>query len=143
MSRIAELKEKSHKSPILFFDGVCHLCNGFVNGLIKKDHNMVFTFCALQSKTGQLISDHLHLPQRINTVILLHRGRWYVKSDVSFEIIRILGGWWKCLLLFNLLPLKLKNWCYDRIAQNRYKWFGQAESCMIPDKSLIDRFILD
>ena len=138
---ISELELLSHDHPILFYDGVCHLCDGFVNRLIPRDKNERFLFCPLQSDTGEVVMKFLGLGKHINTVLMINQGKWYYKSDVSIEILSILGGRWRLLLFIRYIPESIRNRVYDWVARNRYLWFGRSEQCIVPDASIKKRFL--
>jgi predicted DCC family thiol-disulfide oxidoreductase YuxK len=128
--------------PVILFDGVCNLCNGFVQTTISVDPQGKFQFAALQSEFGQEIMTKANLPvDRISTVILYDNGKIFTHSDVPLEICRRLGGFWRLLLVFKLIPRALRNRLYNWVASNRYRWFGKSESCMIPTPELRKRFL--
>ena len=94
-----ELLDLSEGHPIIFFDGVCRLCNGFVNYVIRHDPKNKIRFCALQDKNALQLRKELQLGERIDTVIGLHKGEVYSHSDVVFLVARELGGYWFILPL--------------------------------------------
>ncbi len=132
----------SSKHPVLLFDGVCNLCNGYVQWLIKRDPKGVFRYAALQSEQGQVLLKQYNLPtDEISTVVMITDNKAYTHSDVGIEIMRMLGGWYYPFYVFKLVPKFIRNPIYNWIARNRYNWFGQQESCMIPTPELKERFL--
>lgn len=132
----------SASSPILLFDGVCNLCNGFVKFIIKNDKKGVFRFAALQSPAGEkLIQQHNIQTGGLDSLILLKDNKYFIKSEAVFEIIKYLSSGWKLLFIFNIFPKKFRDFIYDQIASKRYKVLGKRESCMIPTKETMQRFI--
>jgi predicted DCC family thiol-disulfide oxidoreductase YuxK len=128
--------------PVVLFDGVCNLCNGFVQTLIRLDPQAKFQFASLQSEFGQDVMRKAQLPlNELNTVILYDNGTIFTHADVPLEIARRLGGFWKLFLVFKIVPRILRNRLYNWVARNRYRWFGQRESCMIPTPELRQRFL--
>ena len=128
--------------PILLFDGVCNLCNGLVQFIIKRDPKGQFRFSALQSEAGQALLVEAGLdPSALNTVVMFDGGQFYTHSNVPLQIAWHLGGLWRPFYVFKLIPKGIKDRIYDWIARNRYKWFGQKESCMIPTPELKQRFL--
>ena len=128
--------------PIVLFDGVCNLCNGFVQQMIKLDPQGQFRYTAIQSPAGQQIMESQGLStSNITTVVLYDQGKVYTHSDVALEIARRLGFPWNLAYGFIILPKGFRNVIYDWIARNRYRWFGQKESCMIPTPELKSRFL--
>lgn len=128
--------------PILLFDGVCNLCNGFVQFVIKRDSKERYLFTSLQSKAGQEILAKVGLPQdEISTVVLYDRGKVYTHSDVALRMVKDLGGLWPLLAVFSIIPKSIRDQIYNWVARNRYNWFGQRDSCMLPTPELKDRFL--
>ncbi len=133
-------KTISHK--IILFDGVCNLCNSSVNFVIAHDKKNLFKFAPLQEKVGQnLIREFQIDPAKTDSIVLIDNGRAYVKSTAALRIARNLNGAYPLLYSFIILPAFLRNWVYDWVARNRYKWFGKKESCRIPTPELREKFL--
>jgi len=131
-----------HKKLILF-DGICNLCNSSVNYVIKHDKNNVFMFAPLQSDVGQQIISKHHIDTKKTDSILLYseeNGIDY-KSTAALKIAFHLGFPNRLLSVFFIIPTFIRNWGYDYIAKNRYKWYGKKESCMIPTAALKSKFL--
>ncbi|MFI2743187.1 thiol-disulfide oxidoreductase DCC family protein [Zhouia sp. PK063] len=129
---------------IILFDGVCNLCNGAVQFIIKHDKNDDFRYAALQSEIGkQLIEERRIDVAKIDSIILIEPGvAYYIKSTAALQIAYKFGGLWKVSIFFEkVVPEKWRNAIYDFIAKNRYKWFGKKEQCMIPNASLKSKFL--
>lgn len=132
----------SDSHPVILFDGVCNLCSGFVQWLIRRDGQALFRYASLQSEVGQQLLRAYSLDAAaLSTVVMVHRGRAYTHSDVPLEIARLLGGPWAALYAFKLVPQRLRNAMYNFVARNRYRWFGRQESCMMPTPELKERFL--
>ena len=152
---------KSSPQNIILFDGVCNLCHGVVNWVIANDPSMNFKFLPLQEldRIEELpdVSDVLldkikeaHNGQNQNdqssdqdwhTVMLLEDGVLYEKSTAVLRICRRLSGLYPVLYTYVLIPKGLRDWIYDVVAENRYRWFGKKSQCMVPDTNQADRFI--
>lgn len=133
-------ESKSHK--VILFDGVCNLCNGAINFVIKKDKRNVFKFAALQSETGiMLLSKYKIDTSKVDSIILVDGENCYVKSSAALRIAKDLSGGYPLLYGFLILPRFIRDAVYDYIARNRYKWFGKKESCMIPTPELKSKFL--
>lgn len=128
-------------SPIILFDGVCNLCNGAVQFVLKNDSRNVFKFASLQSDFAQDFLKKHQLPtENFETLILIENDQVFVKSKAVFKIVKYLPKYaW--LRIFRFLPLAISDFCYDIISKNRLKWFGQRESCWLPTKELKERFL--
>ena len=128
---------------IILFDGVCNLCNGAVQFIIKRDKKDVFRYAALQSEIGeQLVAERGIDTSKVDSIILIEPGRaYYTKSDAALEIGRDFGGLWKALALFTWIPRTFRDAIYDFVARNRYRWFGKKDACMIPTPELQAKFL--
>lgn len=128
---------------ILLFDGVCNLCNESVLKIIRYDNKDIFRFVSLQSDFGQQITNHLGIDtSTIDSVILYEPGVSYeIKSTAALNIMFEFGGIWKLARVLGYLPEGFRNFIYDYIARNRYKWFGKKEQCMIPTPELKSKFL--
>ncbi|WP_343329911.1 thiol-disulfide oxidoreductase DCC family protein [Polaribacter staleyi] len=128
---------------IILFDGVCNLCNDAVLKVIKYDTKNVFLFTALQSENGKKIIKQLGIDiSKIDSIILYEPGVSYdIKSTAALKIMYAFGGIWTLSQIFIVLPEGFRNYVYDYIAKNRYKWFGKKESCMIPTPELKEKFL--
>lgn len=133
-------KQLTHS--IILFDGVCNLCNGAVNFVIKRDPGNVFKFTPLQEKQGVLLlKTHAVDTQKLDSIVLIENEKVYVKSSAALRIARKLSGLWPLFFVFLIIPSFIRDGVYDFIAKNRYKWFGKKEQCMIPTPGLREKFL--
>lgn len=127
---------------IILFDGVCNLCNGSVQFIIKRDKKAVFKFASLQSDIGQSILKEYKIPAGdLFSIILVENNKAYSRSTAALHIARRLDGAWKILYIGILFPKFLRDRIYDWVAKNRYRWFGKKEECMIPSPAMRERFL--
>ncbi len=137
---------------IIFFDGICNFCNSSVNFIIKRDKKNYFKFAFLQSVHAQIffvshdLVPKVHLgnektEKKLDSIILYKNNKLYIKSSASLHIARHLKGLWKLFFILIIIPPPIRNFLYDIIAKNRYKWFGKRESCMIPDEKVKEKFL--
>ena len=119
------------KQTVILFDGICNLCNGTVDFLMKKDRKKQFRFVALQSESGKMLVQKFKIPPVTESVIAIKENKVYLDSDAAIEIARLLPFPWKLAILIKIIPKKLRDYIYRIIAKNRYKWFGKTESCRI------------
>lgn len=137
-----DILKLSKTNPILLFDGVCNLCNGAVQFVIKYGSKDTLRFTALQSETGQQILEHFNLPkEEIFSVILVENENVYVRSSAALRMYKNMGGIMSLMYFFIIVPRPIRDAVYNFIAKNRYKWFGEKESCMIPTPELKARFL--
>lgn len=129
-------------APIILFDGICNLCNGAVNFIIRHDKGKLFRFAALQSATGQRLRAQYQLPEKdLRSFILIDQNKAYEKSTAALKVATKLPWYWQWTQLFWMIPRFLRDIVYDSIAKNRYKWFGKKEQCVLPKPEIKDRFI--
>jgi predicted DCC family thiol-disulfide oxidoreductase YuxK len=127
---------------IIFFDGVCNLCNGFVQFIIKRDRSAKFRFASLQSEYARARLTQAHRdPDELYSIIFMDGTNLLERSDAVLEIARHLGGAWPLLTAFKILPRRLRDALYNFVAGNRYRWFGRQDQCMIPTPELKTRFV--
>ena len=131
-----------HKKIILF-DGLCNLCDASVQFISKRDKKDIFRFVSLQSDLGQELLQQLPISkQKIDSIILYESDKaYYYKSEAVFEIVKSIGGFFYCLLIFKWLPTAVTNTIYDYVARNRYRWWGKKDHCLIPTKGLQSKFL--
>jgi len=127
---------------IILFDGVCNLCNGAINFIIKHDPKGTFKFASLQGETGKrLLQQHQINPAETDSIVLIDKENVSVKSSAALRIAKYLDKGFPLLFGFMIVPKFIRNAVYDYIAAHRYKWFGKKESCMIPTPELKSRFL--
>ncbi len=128
---------------IILFDGVCNLCNNAVNFIIEHDKKDVFRFASLQSEIGKKLTSERGIDsEELDSIVLIEPGvAYFKKSTAALEISKELSGGYSMLKYFSFLPEGLRDGVYGLIANNRYKWFGKKESCMIPTPKLKAKFL--
>ena len=128
---------------IILFDGVCNLCDGMVQYVIKHDKKDIFRFAALQSEIGQQVLNYTGInAKNIDSIVLYEPGKaYFYKSSAAIEIAKELGGVFTIAGIFRIIPKALRNMIYDYVAKNRYKWYGQKQECMIPTPELKAKFL--
>jgi len=129
--------------PILLFDGVCNLCNGAVQFIIRRDPRWRFRFAALQSDAAKSVlqtagADAGALP---DSMVLIEDGRLYRRSSAALRVAKHLRFPWPLMRVFWIVPRPLRNWMYDFVARHRYRWFGRRDECMLPTPELQARFL--
>jgi len=128
---------------IILFDGVCNLCDSSVQYIIKNDKKDIFRFVALQSELGQKIIKYIGVNSTVDSIILyIPKIAYYTKTDAVLLIAKELSGSVSILCYLIYTPKVIKNYIYDFIAKNRYKWYGKKESCMIPTPAILNKFLI-
>lgn len=127
---------------IVVFDGVCNLCNNSVQFILKHDKKAKFHFATNQSESFKLISKDFPFDFSNNqTIVYARLGKIYTQSTAALFIAYDLGGLFKLLVIFLIIPPFIRNFFYRIIAKNRYKWFGKRDTCMMPSQELAHRFL--
>ena len=128
--------------PVLLFDGVCNLCNRWIQFVIRNDPDAIFRFAPLQSDVGQQLLSEFGMPtDELESVILVEGDEYYTKSDAALRTGKHLGGVYRLLWPFRVIPRRLRNFVYDFVANRRYRWFGKRDSCMMPTPDIEARFL--
>jgi predicted DCC family thiol-disulfide oxidoreductase YuxK len=135
-------------NPILLYDGVCGLCDRVVQFVLKRDTRGKFRFAALQSEfAARVLRRHDVKQEELDTVYMvldfgLPGERLTARSDAAICILRELGGFWGVMAgLMRMVPRALRDWGYNRVARNRYRVFGEYETCMLPEERYRERFL--
>lgn len=129
---------------LILFDGVCNLCNSSVLFVIKRDKKNNFLFAPLQSDVGKTILDQFKVDTDKTDSILLYNPETNTldyKSSAAILVAKHLNLPYNLMSIFFIVPAFIRNWVYDYIAKNRYKWFGKKEACMIPTPDLKSKFL--
>lgn len=125
---------------VIFFDGYCGLCNGFVDFMMSVDKKSLFKFSPLQSdfaKTHLVPEDVADL----KSLVVLIDGATYRRAPGVIKALTELGGPWKALWVLRIFPDWFLNFCYDLVAKNRYKIFGKSDTCRLPTPEEKTRFL--
>lgn len=135
-------------NPIILYDGVCGLCNRFVQFLLKRDPHGRFRFASLQSEfAARMLRRHGANPEDLDTVYLVldyaqPGERLEARSDAALRVLQDLGGFWGAVArLLGLLPKRLCDWGYNQIARHRYRTFGKYDACPLPKASARHKFL--
>ena len=128
--------------PIVFFDGVCGLCNRFVDWVIVRDRRGRFVFAPLQGATARAmgVEPRTADPGRW-TIVLVDGSGVRERSDAVLAVAVALGGGYRVAAVLRWIPRPVRDWVYDRIARRRYRFFGKREACRMPSAAERDRFL--
>jgi len=126
--------------PLFVFDGVCVLCSRGANFIMRHDQAGRVQFAAAQSNLGRAIYQRMGLPID-SSYLLLDPDGTHTKTDGYFQLAHILGGWYRLGLVFRIIPRPIRDWVYDLIAKNRYRWFGKAEYCGLLRPDQLERLV--
>jgi predicted DCC family thiol-disulfide oxidoreductase YuxK len=128
--------------PVIVFDGVCVLCNGWVRFLLKRRRADGYRFAAMQGSTGRaLLQEHGLDPDDPVSMLLVVDGKAMSDTDAILGIVTSLGGAWRLAALARVVPRPIRDAVYRWIARNRYRWFGRYDQCAVPAPGVAARFL--
>lgn len=128
---------------LVIFDTNCILCSGFVRFILKHERNPNIHFVNAWSQTGStLAAENGYTTEDLQiTFLVLSNEKAFIKSNGFFEIAMSLKMPWRALRLFRMMPRPLRDWVYTLVAENRYKWFGYEENCLVISPEERHRFV--
>ncbi len=130
----------TESKKVIYFDGYCGLCNGFVDFILKIDKKQLFVFSSLQSDYAKF-----NLPKEmvrdLRSIVVTINGKTLQKTPAVLAILKELGTPWSYTKIFKYVPLPILNVGYDLVAANRYKIFGKRDSCRLPTQEEKLRFM--
>ena len=131
-----------YRQHTILFDGVCNLCNGSVNFILRHESSALFQFASIQSETGKALLQWCGLPEDFSeAVIYIENGKVHQGSTAALKIGQRLKFPWSVISSIGLLvPKVFRDWVYRQIGTHRYQWFGKRDVCMIPTQALKARF---
>lgn len=132
----------SHNKKIVFFDGLCNLCNWSVEFLIHIDKKNSLYFSTQQGElfNSPLIQNLIRLEPN-QSIIFCNNNTLFYKSNAVIQILAQVGGAWKLAYLLLIIPRPLRDFCYDIVAQKRYQWFGKRQQCRLPTEKERTKFL--
>ena len=128
--------------PLILYDGVCNLCNRWVQFVLKHDRRRRFYFAPFQGATAKNILSEKFQEQNVpDTVILIDNNKVYTRSEAALRIFKLLGKGWNLIYGLMIFPRFVRDGVYILVANRRYKWFGKSDSCILPAPEWKDRFL--
>jgi predicted DCC family thiol-disulfide oxidoreductase YuxK len=134
--------EEGIPNPIVLFDGVCNLCSSVVKFTISRDPDGIFRFASLQSESGRFFLNKFGLStDDFDSFVLIERDKFFLRSTAVLRLCKSLNGLWPLIYLLIIIPRPIRDFIYNIVAKNRYKWFGRKEECFIPSADIKNRFL--
>ena len=131
-----------NRKTIMLIDGLCDLCGHTVTFTVERDPKNRIQFAPLQSPAGQRILVQYHLPTSdFKSFVLIENEKAYTKSTAALKYFKKLSQPWPLLYVFIVIPKPIRDFFYDIVAKNRYRWFGKREQCLVPSAELKSRFL--
>ena len=136
----------SARSDIVFYDGVCGLCDRTVQFLLKIDREQVLSFAPLQGEAAKRLKQRARVPEDLSTLLFAEqygtdRERISTHSTGVLRILARIGGVWRFVSWLRAVPSPVRDFLYRLLARYRYQWFGQLDSCRLPDPETSRRFL--
>jgi predicted DCC family thiol-disulfide oxidoreductase YuxK len=126
---------------LILFDGVCVLCSRWVAFVIARDPAARYRFVAIQTPLGRTLAARFGIDaENPQTNVIVTGGRAYFKFDSVIAVLRDVPGW-RWTRVADAFPRPVRDFFYDRIAQNRYRVFGRHEACLVPTPDVRARFL--
>ena len=131
-------------NDVVIFDGVCKLCTGSLTFILRHEAAQELRFAPMQSAAGKQLMQKFGIdPAQMKTFVVIADGRAYVRSDAAIRVSRFLRGGWRLLGMVRVVPRPIRDYVYDLVARNRYRWFGRHDTCIVPTSELESRFIVE
>ena len=142
LSKDSKIPYICNSDKVVLFDGKCKLCNAWCRFIISHDKHHVFKVASMQSKKGQEILAYLKQPvENFETMLLIEDSKLYRKSNSFLKIVWQLPPPINLFAVFKVLPAFIRDFFYDYIAKNRYKFFGKHDTCVLPSAIHKDRYL--
>jgi len=126
---------------LVLFDGYCNLCNGAVKFILRRDAKSHFYFASLSWPVAEPVLQSSKEIKNIDSIIVYDGKTIYTKSSAALKISNHLSGLWPVLGIFWIIPKFIRDAFYNFIANNRYRWFGKKDTCMMPESDISHRFL--
>jgi predicted DCC family thiol-disulfide oxidoreductase YuxK len=127
------MSDPDSKDRVVVFDGICHVCSGWVRFLERHRVEPPFRLLSMQSEEGKALLTRYGIdPEDPETFLVLEGGKPYTQSDGSIRIITALGGLWRIFAAAQAIPKPWRDSLYRLLARNRYRWFGRRDTCYLP-----------
>jgi predicted DCC family thiol-disulfide oxidoreductase YuxK len=135
--------EARQENGLVFYDGLCGLCDRWVQFLLRRDPAQRLKFAPLQGETARQRND---LPAELRSVAFIvqpgtAQEKFFSRSEAALRLLDHVGGLWRLVSWLRIIPRPLRDWGYDLIARRRYRWFGKFESCRVPAPEFRTRFL--
>lgn len=130
---------------VVFYDGVCHLCDRTVQFLLRMDRDRVLSFAPLQGEAAKHLNKGSPSTDMKTMLFVENYGtgdeRVSSRSTGILRMLAHLGGVWRILSWFRIVPAPLRDVLYRVVAHYRYVWFGRFDTCRLPSADESERFL--
>ena len=133
---------------VVFYDGVCGLCDRFVRFLLERDAAGRIRFAQLQGDLARReLTPHGFDPNDLDTVFAVSawgtpQQRVLTRSRAVLHAVTRLGGLWSLLAhAAHVIPAAIADPVYAAVAARRYRVFGRFDVCPLPRPEWRGRFM--
>jgi predicted DCC family thiol-disulfide oxidoreductase YuxK len=127
---------------IVFYDGVCGLCNRFVKWVARWDDRGLVKFAPIQGQTAQDIPEIQQMGKPEEWSIYFAEGsQLYKKSEAVLRICLVIPLFADFAKVLLAIPSSVRDLVYEAIARKRYLIFGKAAACELPTKDMQSRVL--
>ena len=140
-SSLPGFEPDSDEHAAILFDGVCNLCNSFVNFVIDRDPDGYFRFCSLQSECAEPYLQKFGISSELEYLAVIESGKVYVRSEAALRIFHHLRAPWNLFSILYIIPKSVRDRIYKIVAHRRYDWFGKRDECRRPTPEVREKFI--
>lgn len=138
---VANQAFQPEEHPVVFYDGVCGLCDSTVRWLIDHDPKRVLRFSPLQGETAARL-----LPredsQQLQSVVIIDGNGIHRRSKAAVRILQHLGGRYRFAgRLLWCIPAPIREVGYHIVSKVRYLLFGKKDLCRLPKEGENERFL--
>ncbi len=128
--------------PIAVMDATCALCSLGARMIHRLDRSGEIKIAPIQSTIGaQLMRDNGLDPLDPDTWLFIENGQVWRDFDALIRVGQRLGGLGHAFAALRLLPRRVRDWLYQRVARNRYRMFGRGDMCALPDPAFRARLL--
>ena len=135
------MQVNTENRPVLLFDGYCNLCNGSVNFVLKHEQNDELLFSSLDSQFAKQTLVNFKAEKLPDSLVYCNKGEFFFMSDAALELSKHLKFPFNLGIIIWIFPKFIRDFGYKFIAKRRYKWFGKSDTCRIPTKEELNRFL--
>lgn len=129
------------QTPVILYDGVCHLCDGCVQFVLRHEKAPEIRFCHLQSETAEKLLGPFGQDIKLNTIYFIENNTLYDRSSAVLKVVNYLSWPWSWMRVLSLFPKRFRDAVYNYVGKNRYRWFGQSQQCILPGIADASRFL--
>ena len=129
--------------PVLLYDGTCGFCSGIVQFVLRRDRRQTLRFAALGGDYAEQVAATFPEVRTADSVVWVEggSGRILTRSDAVLRLAQYLGGLWRLMALFAVVPRPIRDRVYDLVARHRHRLTARGAECSVPRDDVGNRFL--